>query len=179
MPEIKKIHIILRGLTAVEYSEILEVPATMRPGQLDALVKQRYDEVCGSQYTDDPDYWERGDCRYEIATESDAADGKVIIRAGTMTVEEIEQVANQPKHYIGKLKETNGELEYTHVFRFLADDPTLFLDGIASRFYDEDGGDQDGESYSFKGGALVVRPAGYQEIPRDLYTQLHGIVTGL
>ncbi|MYM92365.1 hypothetical protein [Duganella vulcania] len=90
-----------------------------------------------------------------------------------------EQAASQPTHYIGKLKERNGEQEYIHLFRFVADDPVRFIDNIASRFYDEDGGEQDGDGYAFESGAMVVTPAGYQEISRDLYVQLHGIVTGL
>lgn len=61
----KKVRITLAALTRVEYTEVLEVPADMSQEELDALVSQRYDEVDGGLYVDDPHYWEPGNCTHE------------------------------------------------------------------------------------------------------------------
>lgn len=84
----KNVRIILRELTAVEYSEVLTVPAAMSAEQLDSLVNTRYDVVDGGQYLDDAEYWERGDCRHEPAEPDDIADGDVSIEGGLIRVAE-------------------------------------------------------------------------------------------
>lgn len=76
-PATIKIHITLAGLTRVEYGETLEVPADFTPGDLEALVEQRYDEVDGGKYFDDPDYWERGSCYWQKASAEDKVEARV------------------------------------------------------------------------------------------------------
>jgi hypothetical protein len=66
----KKITIKLAALMRVEYMEIIEVPIDITDEQLEQLVDQRYDEVDGGEYTDDPEYWEQGNCSFEIADNS-------------------------------------------------------------------------------------------------------------
>jgi hypothetical protein len=57
----KKVEIRLAALTRVEYTETLEVPADITETELNELVNQRYRDVDGGCYVDDPDYWERGE----------------------------------------------------------------------------------------------------------------------
>lgn len=62
----KLVEINLAALTRVEYCEVIEVPADMTEGELDDLVEQRYRDVDGGDFWDDPDFWEQGDsCRWE------------------------------------------------------------------------------------------------------------------
>lgn len=76
--ETKKVLITLAALTRVEYTEVLEVPADMDDDDLDRLVDQRYDDVDGGLYADDPDYWERGDsCGWQHEALDAAPNGKV------------------------------------------------------------------------------------------------------
>jgi hypothetical protein len=78
------------------------------------------------------------------------------------------------KFYIGKLHERNGEHEYVHTLRFMTnDDPDKYLDFIASRLYHEDGGEEDGESYSFEGGCIAVTPRICREITKEFFVQCH------
>jgi hypothetical protein len=65
MATTKRIRINLAALTRVEYSEVLEVPSDMTPGELDDLVEQRYQDVDGGEFWDDTEYWERGECAWE------------------------------------------------------------------------------------------------------------------
>lgn len=69
----QKVRIVLGGLTRAEYSEILEVPVGITEADLDRLVSQRYQEVDGGQFQDDPHYWERGECYWEKDPDSDHA----------------------------------------------------------------------------------------------------------
>lgn len=74
----KKVRIILAAKTRVEYSEILEVPKDMAASDLDRLVNQRYRDVDGGLYADDPDYWERSpSCDWELADPDDEINGTV------------------------------------------------------------------------------------------------------
>lgn len=84
MSEIKKIRITLRAFTAVEYTEVLEVPSSLQPSQLMGLVERRYEEV--DAYRHDPDYWERGDAMFEPVDDQDPADFKVSIQDGSFVV---------------------------------------------------------------------------------------------
>ncbi len=77
------------------------------------------------------------------------------------------------KHYIGKLKERNGEQEYTHTVRFMTDgDPDAYLDDVASRFYDAEGDEDDG-AYWHQDGTVLVSADTCREIPKDFYDQCH------
>jgi hypothetical protein len=73
----KKVRIYLAGLTRVEYSEILEVPAGMTTEQLNELVEQRYEDVDGGDYRDDPDSWDQGECHFEKESPDAQIDGVV------------------------------------------------------------------------------------------------------
>ncbi len=85
----KKIRINLAALTRVEYSEILEVPSDISNGQLTALVEQRYRDIDGGNFYDDPDYWERGHCYHETVDANEAIDGTVAIDGGEIIVIEM------------------------------------------------------------------------------------------
>jgi len=84
-----------------------------------------------------------------------------------------------PRYFIGQLEERNGEYLYTHTRRFLADDPVKYLDTIASRFYENDSGDQQGDGYYFHAGSVFVKPGTFQEITKEMFVALSGIITGL
>lgn len=92
------------------------------------------------------------------------------------------QIAHSLKYFLGKLHETRGESEFVHTLRFMTDgDPDKYLDDVASRFYDDDGGDEEDGGYSFDGGGIVIKPGVCREIPKDFYIQCHeyGAVTGV
>lgn len=57
----KLVRINLAAMTRVEYSEVIEVPADMTADELEALVDQRFEDVDGGDYREDPHYWERGE----------------------------------------------------------------------------------------------------------------------
>lgn len=87
MAQTKKVRINLSALTRVEYTEVLEVPADMSPSELEQLLDQRYDDVDGGEYFDDPDYWDRGDsCEVTVATGDDKAIGTVERDGGSFRV---------------------------------------------------------------------------------------------
>ncbi len=67
----KLVQVHLAALTRVEYMEVVEVPADITAEELDDLVRRRYDKVDGGLYSDDPHYWEKGEC---FAQDADAAD---------------------------------------------------------------------------------------------------------
>ena len=78
----KKIRINLSAFTRVEYTEVLEVPANITPSELNQLTAQRYNNVDGGAFTDDPDYWEEGarDWSFLECDETDAIEA-----SGTVT----------------------------------------------------------------------------------------------
>lgn len=77
------------------------------------------------------------------------------------------------KYFIGKLKERNGEQEYTHTVRFMTNgDPNEYLDNVASRFYDAEGADEDGAYWHLQGTVLVAADV-CREIPQEFYAQCH------
>lgn len=61
-PATKLVTIQLAARTRVEYSEVVEVPASATQEQIDALVDIRYQAVDGGEYVSDPEYWERATC---------------------------------------------------------------------------------------------------------------------
>lgn len=87
--------------------------------------------------------------------------------------------ATQPRYFIGKLMERNGEQEYCHTVRFMAVDPVRYLDDVASRFHDENGGDDSEHGYLFHGGSLCVRAWNHQQIDKAMYVSLAGIISGV
>ena len=54
-------------MTRVEYSAIVEVPDETSPDELDRLADTMYDEVDGSEYYADTDYWEAGERYVNVA----------------------------------------------------------------------------------------------------------------
>jgi len=91
----KNIRVVLRGLTAVEYVEVLQVPADLSASDLDRLVDERYSAVDGGDFQGDPEYWERGDCRHEAAAAGDVAQGIVTVANGNFSVSTIAAAAPQ------------------------------------------------------------------------------------
>lgn len=174
----KNVRIVLGALTRVEYTEVLAVPVNMTNTELDALVQQRYDDVDSDKYYDDPDFWEQGDsCTHQPASNDDKAERRIRrIRGGNFEVIDREPTQNEApkaKFYIGRLKETNGEHGYDHQFRFTtADDPSEYMDSVASRFYDDDGGRKAGDGYYFNDGALFVEAKSCTEVDAKTYAKV-------
>lgn len=52
----------LAALTRVEYSEDIEVPDDITLEELDDVVQETWDKIDGGDFSEDPDYWEKGDC---------------------------------------------------------------------------------------------------------------------
>lgn len=63
----KRVRVCLSALTRLEYSEVVTVPAETTEAELDDLVKAAYEEVDGSLFSEDVEYWEKGTCRHEDA----------------------------------------------------------------------------------------------------------------
>jgi hypothetical protein len=69
--KMKRIKITLAAMTRVEYTEYVEVPEALSEQELYDLVEQRWDDVDGGEFVDDPDYWEKGNCTHELVVDSD------------------------------------------------------------------------------------------------------------
>lgn len=61
-PATKLVRITLTAFTRMEYAEVMEVPADITQAELDNIINERYDRVDGGDYSEDPDYWRRGQC---------------------------------------------------------------------------------------------------------------------
>ena len=86
MKATKKIRITLGVLTRVEYTEVLAVPAEMTDEQMMALIDARFEAIDGSQYKDDPEYWEAGECYFENVSSSTRINGSANIKNGVFNV---------------------------------------------------------------------------------------------
>jgi len=178
----KKIHIVLSALTRVEYSEVLEVPANMTAEELDELVDQRYDDVDGGEYYDDPDFWERGQgCGYQNEPADSSTSGTVKRGDGGFEVTIAKPAkTTKKKLYVGRLKERNGEHEYDHQFLFTTSgDPHRYIARVASKFYDEESGQKDGDGYYFDDCCLYVEPKSFTEVDANTYGKLNGFIVEL
>lgn len=72
-PATKPMRIKLSARTRVEYNEVIQVPADISQQELQTLLDMRYDQVDGGDYTDDQEYWERGDCEAVDVEDEDPA----------------------------------------------------------------------------------------------------------
>lgn len=82
------------------------------------------------------------------------------------------------KYYIGKLKEHNGEQEYTHIVRFITDDdPEYYLEQIAACFYDAEGDEEDGAYWQLEG-TVLVSAAGYSKVTKSFYLKCQELGLG-
>lgn len=68
--KMKRIKITLAAMTRVEYTEYVEVPEAFGEQDLYGLIDQRWLDVDGAEYVDDPDYWEKGGCTHELVVDS-------------------------------------------------------------------------------------------------------------
>lgn len=62
----KLVRVTLAGFIRMEYVEVLRVPSDISDDELAQLAGKRYSDVDGGSFTQDPDYWERGECRATI-----------------------------------------------------------------------------------------------------------------
>lgn len=62
----RDVRIILGALTRVEYTTVVRVPKNATQSQLDALVEQFYQDTDGTEFQDDAEFWDKGECRYEL-----------------------------------------------------------------------------------------------------------------
>jgi hypothetical protein len=93
-PETKRVTIMLAALTRVEWSAIVEVPKDMTQSELEDLVDTMYDEIDGGEFTEDTEFWDKGECRYErVPRDSDAKPEFVVTRAaadpGDLTITKV------------------------------------------------------------------------------------------
>lgn len=80
------------------------------------------------------------------------------------------------KHYIGQLKITDGEHQYTWTCRFKSENPDERLDNLSRHWY-ENQEEEDIEvvspgRYYFKGYEVAAQVDGWQEVPAEVYHQL-------
>jgi len=61
----KKVKIHLAALTRQTYTEEVEVPVEFNENDLDHIVYHTYDNTDGSEFVDDQEFWEKGQCYYE------------------------------------------------------------------------------------------------------------------
>lgn len=87
----KNVTITLSALTRVEYTEVIAVPAEMTDDELDDLVRQRWDDVDGGLFMDDPDYWEKGSCDFEVSAQ-DAVPTKIYSDHGVVDCELVNEL---------------------------------------------------------------------------------------
>lgn len=64
-PETKRIRIMLGAMTRAEWSALVEVPKNMKRDELTDLVARFYDDIDGTEFTDDNEFWDKGECTYE------------------------------------------------------------------------------------------------------------------
>jgi hypothetical protein len=60
-----KVRIQLSALTRMECTKEIEVPNGTSKHVLDQKVREVYDETDSDEFTEDLEYWERGDCYWE------------------------------------------------------------------------------------------------------------------
>ncbi|MEE8058381.1 MAG: hypothetical protein V3T17_11185, partial [Pseudomonadales bacterium] len=66
----KRVLINLSALTKMEYSEEIIVPVEFDEGTLNDLTNQAYRDLDASDFSEDAEYWEKGDCRYDVLEEN-------------------------------------------------------------------------------------------------------------
>jgi hypothetical protein len=81
-PATKLVEVYLSGLTRVQYSEVVEVPADITDDELNRLVDMRYQAVDGGEFVSDARYWERGEC---FAVNADRPNAVASVRATRAT----------------------------------------------------------------------------------------------
>lgn len=79
-PATKLIRINLGALTRVEWSAVVQVPADATNDELDQLVERFYEDIDGGDFTDDTDFWDKGECRHDVAEESATEPEYVVTR---------------------------------------------------------------------------------------------------
>jgi hypothetical protein len=61
-----KVQFKLAALTRVEYMVEKEVPDGTSQEELNVMLDQIYEDTDGSEFWDDPDFWDKGYCEWEI-----------------------------------------------------------------------------------------------------------------
>jgi len=60
-----RVRLCLSALTRLEFSKVVEVPDGTTETQLQEMVRDLWDSTDGSEFWDDPDYFEKGHCYHE------------------------------------------------------------------------------------------------------------------
>lgn len=63
-PNTKIVRVNLSALTRAEWSALVEIPADAPEDRIDELADRFYDGIDGSEFTPDPEFWEKGDGCY-------------------------------------------------------------------------------------------------------------------
>ena len=88
-PATRNVEIKLTAMVQMEYAEVIQVPATMTDVELDALVSRRYQEVSAMEFTQDGDYWERGQCDHTDADPFCSVDAVLQVVDGKFVLHDI------------------------------------------------------------------------------------------
>lgn len=67
----KDVRINLIASTRMEYSEEVLVPLEFDDDQLYRLTHRAYSEIDSGVFTEDPEYWEKGECSYETLNQQE------------------------------------------------------------------------------------------------------------
>jgi hypothetical protein len=62
----RQVQINLVGLTRMEYGEAVMVPSEFGADDITRLADSAYDDVDGSYFTEDVEYWEKGECSFDL-----------------------------------------------------------------------------------------------------------------
>jgi len=72
------------------------------------------------------------------------------------------------KHYIGKIEEVNGDMEYSDKFLFTTKgSPDKYIDKVAMEWRDRSKRDWDEEMQGYWCYGTIVRDDGWREIPKE------------
>lgn len=64
--KLKTVNVTLAAMTRQDYSEEVVVPVEFDDSMLDAMMCAAYERMDATQFNDDPDYWEKGNCYHEV-----------------------------------------------------------------------------------------------------------------
>lgn len=101
----KLVKITLSAMTAVQYTEVMEVPANITKEELSDLVNDRYAAVSGDEFQPVDGSWERSDCGARDVTTSEPPTIKAIRVEGGLLPQEICEHGEDipPRGLLGKV----------------------------------------------------------------------------
>lgn len=132
----KLVRILLGALTRVEYTTVVRVPATIRDDQLDAVVDKFYDDTDGTEFYDDNEFWDKGECRHEPLAADDNTEPEFEIaldEEGDITTSRLK---DSPKEYAKLAAGTWGVGDIQSLFQVTDEEAEQFILNNRRHFQD-------------------------------------------